>query len=271
VYLQERPHWDEIVALYSLSSSDNTVNGTQVDVEKLIRQAQLPVPKWKQLLRKVRFRPHSWPLESISQGSKHFLDLGCSTGTKLIEFAKRGYDVWGVDVDGDAIAVCKELLPQGHFIQGELLEVDLPSGYFDYIRIDNALEHMPNPREVIKACHRLLKDQGQLLIYVPHGKSLSMRLMKGNSISSWIPFHLQLFTRKSIKHLMRNTGFNETKVYGYCANSWLPLSIMQMKSRNKASLNLDYPSWLQLCLYPVGWIASRVGLAEELVGIARKA
>ena len=30
---------------------------------------------------------------------------------------------------------------------------------------------------------------GQIMIYVPHGRSLSMRLMKKNPISAWIPFH----------------------------------------------------------------------------------
>jgi len=104
-----------------------------------------------------------------------------------------------VDVGEDAIRLCKELLPQGHFIQGELQETGLPDGYFDYIRIDNALEHVPNPKEVIAECHRLLRGGG--MVYVPRGRSLSMRLMKGNSIFAWIPFHLQFFTRKSLRRL----------------------------------------------------------------------
>lgn len=270
VYLQERPPWDEIVKFYTLPSSDNTVNGTQADVGKLRQLAQKPTPKWKQLLRKVLFRPHSWPLESVSQGNKHFLDIGCSTGTKLIEFAKRGYNVWGVDVDADAIAICKELLPRGHFIQGELQEIDLPAGYFDYIRIDNALEHMPNPQEVVRTCYRLLKDQGKLLIYIPHGRSLSMRLMKGNSISSWIPFHLQLFTRKSLVQLLEHTGFSDIRIYGYYPISWLPLSLLQWKNRGGKISYSKVSGWLNAVLYPFGWLFAKIGLAEKLVAVAVK-
>lgn len=162
VYLRERPPWEEIVKLYSTMDSDITANAGQANVARLRRQVERPVPRWKQFLRKIRFRPHSWPLESVPQGSKRLLDLGCGSGAKLWEFAKRGYDVWGVDVGEDTIRLCKELLPQGHFIQGELQETDLPDGHFDYIRIDNALEHVPNLKKVISECRRLLCRGGSL-------------------------------------------------------------------------------------------------------------
>lgn len=160
VYLREQPPWEEIVKFYSSVDEGQTANAGQADAVELRRQAEKPVPKWKQILRKVRFRPHSWPLESVPQGSKRLLDLGCGSGTKLFEFAERGYEVWGVDVGEETIRLCKELLPEGHFIQGELQETDLLDGHFDYIRIDNALEHVPNPKEVLRKCRRLLRVGG---------------------------------------------------------------------------------------------------------------
>jgi len=270
VYLRERPPWEEIVKCYSSMDEDQTANAGQADVAELRRQAHKPVPKWKQILRKIRFRPHSWPLESVHKGSKRLLDLGCGSGAKLFEFAERGYEVWGVDVGEDAIRLCKELLPQGHFIQGELQKTDLPDSYFDYIRIDNALEHVPNPQEVVRECRRLLCRGGHFMIYVPHGRSLTMRLMKGNSISSWIPFHLQLFTQKALRHLMEEAGFTDIQIYNYNPPSWLPLSFIQWKNKKQRTLNLDYPAWFTLACYPLGWLACKVGLAEELIGVGTR-
>ena len=267
VYLRERPPWQEIVKFYSLLDSDITANAGQVDMAMLKQQAEKSVPKWKELLRKVRFRPHSWTLERISQGSKRLLDLGCGNGAKLFEFVQRGYDVWGVDVGTDAIRICQNILPQGHFIQRELQETGLPDAHFDYIRIDNALEHVPNPREVIRECYRLLRHGGQLLVYVPHSRSLSIRLMKGNSISSWIPFHLQLFTHKSLRQLMEETGSTDIRIYGYNPTSWLPLSFMQLWNRKQPTLKLGHPTWLSLVCYPIDWLAAKLGIGEELVGI----
>lgn len=265
IYLKDRPLWEEIIKFYSSLDKDQAANAGQVDVVELRRQAEKSVPKWKQILRKVRFRPHSYPLESVQRGSKRLLDIGCGNGAKLLEFAYRGYKIWGVDVGADAIRLCKELLPQGHFFQGELQETGLPDGHFDYIRIDNALEHVPNPREIVRECHRLLAKGGQLLVYVPHGRSLSMRLMKGNSISSWIPFHLRLFTYQSLHRLLEEAGFTDIQIYGYYPTSWLPLSIMQWKNKKQPTLKSDYPPWLGIVCYPIGWLAAIFRFSEELV------
>ncbi len=270
VYLRERPNWEEIVRFYSALDSGITANAGRIDAATLRKQIEQPIPKWKSLLRKVRFRPHSWPLESVPRRSKRLLDLGCGNGTKLYEFAERGYDIWGVDVGVDTIKVCQNLLPQGHFIQGELQNTNLPTDFFDYIRIDNALEHVPNPTEVVEKCHRLLRKRGQLLIYVPHGRSLSMRIMKGGSISSWIPFHLSLFTRNSLKWLTEDAGFKDIHIYGYYPTSWLPLSFVQWKNKKQLASGFDYPFWLDFVGYPVGWLAAKLGLAEELVGTGIK-
>jgi SAM-dependent methyltransferase len=275
VYLQDRPPWKEIVKFYSSMDEDQTANAGE-----LRRLAEASVSKWKQLLRKIRFRPHSWPLEFVPQGTKKLLDLGCGSGAKLFEFVRRGYEVWGVDVGEDTIRLCKELLPEGHFIQGELQDTDLPDGYFDYIRIDNALEHVPNPKEVIVECRRLLRGGGQLMVYVPHGRSISMRFMKGNSISAWIPFHLQLFTRKSLRRLLEDAGFNPQisqisrinpiRIYYYNPTSWLPLSIMQWKNQKQPAMKFNHHRWLAVACYPIGWLAAKFGMGEELVGIGLK-
>lgn len=268
VYLRERPPWEEIVKYYSSANEDHTGNAGRTDAKKLKRQADTPIPGWKRLLRKVRFRPHSWPFKRVPDGAKKLLDLGCGNGVKLFEFVKRGFEVWGVDVGKDSIRLCQELLPEGHFIHGELQETGLQDEYFNYIRIDNALEHVPNPKEVIAECRRLLRSGAQLMVYVPHGRSLSMRLLKGNSISAWIPFHLQLFTRRSLRRLLAEAGFKDIRIYGYNPASWMPLSIMQWLNRTRAVAEYDYPRWLVWICYPIGWLAAKFGMGEELVGVA---
>jgi len=240
------------------------------DIEEILGRKRYIVPKWKQLSRRVRFRPHSWPLERAAPEGKRLLDLGCGNGVKLVEFAERGYEVYGVDVSEDAIDVCRKILPRSHFILSEFEKINLPSEYFDYIRIDNTLEHLPNLRETIKECHRLLKRNGQLMIYVPHGRSLSIRIMKGNSICSWIPFHLQLFTRKSLIRLCSETGFRNAKIYGYYPVPWLSSSLNQwLENKNIKKVKIRNRN-LEILFRPIGWVASKIGLAEELVAMLRK-
>ena len=272
IYLYDRPDWEEIVRYYSNSWVEGDCAEAVNVEESSLTKVDTNIPKWKINLRKYRFRPHSWPLETVALGSKRLLDIGCGNGLKLREFMQRGYEVTGVDVNEDDIAKCISLLPEGRFIAGEIQDIDLADEDFDYIRLDNTLEHIPNPVKAVEKCCRLLKKGGRLMIYVPHGKSLSMRLMKGNSISSWIPFHLQLFTHRSLRMLLEQAGLCDIRIHNYYPHTWLPLSLVQWKnSRNNINLlKHDCPTWLVLGCYPIGWLASKVGVAEEIIGIGMK-
>lgn len=270
VYLRSRPQWQEIVKFYSLLGTEVTANSGQSDYLALQRLTSRRVGPCKKLLRKIHFRPHSWPLESVVCKSKRILDLGCGNGAKLIEFANRGYDIWGVDVSQDAIDICKKLLPASNFVVSELEKSNLPDNYFDYIRIDNALEHVPTPQAVINECYRMLKPGGELMIYVPHGRSFTFRVMKGHSISSWIPFHLQLFTKSSLNYVLTEAKFKTIKIYDYCPCVWLPLSIGQWKSRKLKKTTTSLPRWLTIVCYPIGLLMNKIGMAEELVAVVRK-
>jgi ubiquinone/menaquinone biosynthesis C-methylase UbiE len=270
VFLGERPPWEEIVKYYSSRDPLHMTNPGMRALEEIVLQDKKDPPRWRRFMRKIRFTPHSWPEENVSGSKVRLLDLGCGDGTKLIEFAERGYEVWGVDVSGDGIELCRKVMPSGNFIESDLESIDLPNAHFDYIRIDNVLEHLPDPRRVITECYRMLKKRGKLFIYVPHAKSISFLLMRGNSISSWIPFHLQLFTKKSLCYVMKKAGFSDTKVYGYYPISWLPLSICQWKSKKNETAVPIIPSWLTIACYPFGVAAKALGLAEELVCVGVK-
>lgn len=268
IYLQSRPPWEHIVKFYSILNPKVTANAGNIDPEELRQRMSMPVPMHIKLLRKFRFRPHSWPLEKVQKESKCILDLGCGNGGKLLEFYKRGYQVWGVDVSPESVEVSKKLVPDGNFIQGQVDEVDLPESYFDYIRMDNALEHVSNPKAIINRCYKLLKKNAQVMLYVPHGRSLSMRLLKDNSITSWIPFHLQLFTKKSLEYFLNEAGFTNIKIYGYDPTPWLALSLVQWKNKGRASFVTSSPKYLDYLCKPLGSIAAKIGLAEELVAVA---
>lgn len=94
--------------------------------------------------------------------------------------------------------------------------------------------------------------------------------MKGNSISAWIPFHLQLFTHKSLSRLLGEAGFKDVRIHEYNPTSWLPLSIMQWKNQKQATAKYNHPRWLTLVCYPIGWLAAKFRIGEELVGIGYK-
>ena len=74
VYLRDRPKWKSIEKYYSLIDPETTANTGNIEFEKLLGTINKPIPEWKIILRKFRFRPNYWPLESVPQVSKGILD-----------------------------------------------------------------------------------------------------------------------------------------------------------------------------------------------------
>ena len=96
------------------------------------------------------------------------------------------------------------------------------------------------------------------------------RLMNGGSISSWIPFHVQLFTHDSLSRLLREAGFDSVEIHGYSPLHWLPLSIAQLLGVGNDRFARRLVSLLLPLCAPIGWFATKIGMAEELVGVGRK-
>lgn len=68
-----------------------------------------------------------------SLGPARVLDAGCGTGRVAIELARRGFEVSGVDVDPQMVAVASERAPALDWHVDDLSSTALPPGVFDVI------------------------------------------------------------------------------------------------------------------------------------------
>lgn len=54
------------------------------------------------------------------------VDLGCGSGAMAELLIKKGYNILGIDISKEMIAIARKKLPQAKFIVGSYLEVDIP-------------------------------------------------------------------------------------------------------------------------------------------------
>jgi SAM-dependent methyltransferase len=175
----------------------------------------------------LALRPHSLP--PGDGAGRTLLDVGCLGGDKLVEFARRGFQVSGVDLNRGAIARARLLLPEGRFHEGPL--DSLPPGEgFDFIRCDNVLEHVPDPLALVQQARARLRPGGRFFLYVPSGEALSVRLLGGRSVNVWVPWHLHLFSRAGLQALLARAGFADVQVTPYTPLSWWELTARQLVS-----------------------------------------
>jgi len=116
---------------------------------------------------------------------KRVLDVGCGAGGKALYYASKGAGkVYGIDtVDHykeEALALAKEkgLEEQFAFAVGDAACMPFEDSFFDTIIMNDAMEHVARPEEVLMECCRVLKPGGRLYInfppyFHPYGAHLS--------------------------------------------------------------------------------------------------
>jgi len=142
------------------------------------------------------------------------LDVGCGQGILLHKMKESGFDnVFGIDPFIDETIVYKNGL--------KILKKDLSDmvGVYDLIMFNHSFEHMENPLQVMKKSNELLKLNKTLLIRIPVADSYAFKHYKENWCSLDAPRHLFLHTKKSIKILAEQSGF-EVKKINYDSRSW---------------------------------------------------
>ncbi|MEZ4660681.1 MAG: class I SAM-dependent methyltransferase [Caldilineaceae bacterium] len=99
------------------------------------------------------------------------VDVGTGTGRHALRLAKQGIDVVGVDENPDMLAVAQAKADAANvmnmrFIQAELGKeaLPLPSSTFDLLTCTLMLCHLPNLKEAIADCVRVVRPGGYLLL-----------------------------------------------------------------------------------------------------------
>lgn len=132
------------------------------------------------------------------------LDIGCQKGEFLFFMQQKGWEVKGIDFS-DA--------PPNLFgldiFYGKLEEADFSPGSFDLITLWAVLEHVYYPREMLSEAHRLLKPGGKIVLLVTNIYSIPGRFMRHDDI----PRHTTMFSKSTIKKMLKLTGFKVDKYY----------------------------------------------------------
>ena len=140
-----------------------------------------------------------------------FLDIGCATGHMLSGIRQHcDWDVHGVEFGAAAVAYARGKL-ELDVRQGELRQADYPDAFFDYIHLNNVLEHVLDPVALLRECRRIIKPDGRFFLAVPNGANDHLGLAAYHA-SEGVPArshsgHVYFFPRRTLKWLLARTGF----------------------------------------------------------------
>jgi 2-polyprenyl-3-methyl-5-hydroxy-6-metoxy-1,4-benzoquinol methylase len=157
-----------------------------------------------------------------------FLDVGCGEGWALNFFKDKGWDVTGLDYSDYG---CKQFNPSciPNLIAGDvyknLVSFIEQETKFDVVYVDNVLEHVIDPEQLVNWFKKIIKPSGILIIDVPNDYSLIQNYLldKGHvSNKYWIivPDHLSYFNKEGLVNLLETNGWDTITCIGDYPIDW---------------------------------------------------
>ena len=152
------------------------------------------------------------------------LDVGCGTGTSLIEWKKMGVDGYGTEYDANVRPLAQSLGLKIHF--GDVQSLNTPNRFFDLITLNQVLEHIPVPADLLRFLGEKTKVTGEILATFPNVEGLSRRVFGKRWINWHVPYHFYFFSRAGIEKIARDAGLEVISMRSVTPNEWYKLQIL---------------------------------------------
>jgi SAM-dependent methyltransferase len=123
----------------------------------------------------------------------------------------QGWEPSGIEISEVAAAHARELVT-GNIHTGTLESAPFSPQSFDLILMSHSLEHLPSPVDALRRVHRLLKENGLLVVSVPNMNSLEFKLFGPWWFPLDPPRHFYHFDGRSLSVIFARAGFRFQRV-----------------------------------------------------------
>ncbi|NOR86738.1 MAG: methyltransferase domain-containing protein [Bacteroidales bacterium] len=164
----------------------------------------------------------------VENSKGRILDVGCGEGYALAYFREQGWTVKGIDFSDEGVSSknpdCCDALESGDIF--ELIATEISRGEkYDLIWLQNVLEHVIEPLDLLSSLRSLVSPGGMAVITVPNDYSITQQAALDNNYIDeefWvaIPDHLSYFDYDSLVNSTRETGWECMEIVGDFPIDW---------------------------------------------------
>lgn len=164
----------------------------------------------------------SWGAEYIyslnTTGKKtiRVFDIGCGSGTDLINVSKASQDIsklelYGIEHYPPNIEICKKAKIETCQVDIEREEYPMEDHFFDLVIANQILEHTKEIFWIFAEINRILKPGGQFIVGVPNLASMHNRLLlllgQQPTAQQTLSAHVRGFTRPDFQRFAETGGY----------------------------------------------------------------
>lgn len=164
---------------------------------------------------------YTWVPEKVT-----ILDIGCGFGETLGYHSARGCNVYGVEADANIKRVAQKFGFNVHFglFDPNIYKTD----YFDFVTMDQVIEHVQNPIETLKGISKILKNNGTLILGFPNANGWGAKLFGKRWINWHTPYHLNFFSLTSLQLAAEKAGLKVNKIKTIASSDWLCYQLIHL-------------------------------------------
>lgn len=173
----------------------------------------------------VRYSCYPWLREAAefqSHCGEKVLEVGCGTGSDLLQFARHGAHAFGIDITQQHVALAQKRLGDlGEIRLADGRQIPFPDATFDYIYSHGVIHHSDDPSKMAREILRVLKPGGRFNVHVYalfsyatlYGTfKFGFRAWKRHYIeNSTAPVHVDLYTASGLRRLFPGVKIQVSK------------------------------------------------------------
>lgn len=202
--------------------------------------------------------------EVLGRPGAAVLDVGCATGVFLATLRARGFAVAGQELSPASARAAREL---GIEVCAAPLDACDFGRRFDLITAYDMIEHLRDPRALLRRLRRLVRDDGAVAVRTPNHASW-LRALTGRRWLWYLPpAHLHHFSTASLVALAEQEGFTLARVATGSTTYLFPLAHYLLPARVRGpegATRLAMPRWQERLIYGLDRLA-RIALGPLTV------
>ncbi len=193
------------------------------------------------------------------------LDVGCGSGATLQLLKDLGWDVYGLEIDKNAVKAAKERGLSNVRLGGYEEISNFPNNYFDSIRLYHVIEHIPDPIKCLKLIHKKLKPGGEILLGTPNNDSVVSHLFGPYWYNLDMPRHLFIFSPYTLSKIARAQDFRHLSLQ-FSSSDGLGRSIIYtLNEMFGKKMDTNKFTLLFFILYPIEWTLDKLKTGDIII------
>ena len=144
-------------------------------------------------------------IEMYAPNRGSLLDVGSGTGHFMKSAKERGWDCLGIEFNQKEIDIS---INEGlDIVQEEIVSTFFDNKSYSIITMWEVLEHLKDPRAIVRRTYELLQPNGLLFILVPNRDSFVNRILHEKSGSFTPHSHISMFNHETLSNLLIEESF----------------------------------------------------------------